>query len=102
MSVVEGFGYHHPPTCSIAGTHAKQDVVNDSFEALHPEFAPTDEWRELDKLENALRKLSRRYQFQHGPRLFGQPTCHHRPDVYAGIGEGEAATLLRDFFAARR
>ncbi|MGR6329409.1 nucleoside deaminase [Sphingomonas sp. XXL09] len=39
---------------------------------------------------------------EHGPRLFGQPTCHHRPDVYAGIGEGEAATLLRDFFAARR
>ncbi len=39
---------------------------------------------------------------EHGPRLFGQPTCHHRPDVYAGIGEGEAAALLRDFFAARR
>jgi len=39
---------------------------------------------------------------EHGPRLFGQPTCHHRPEVYAGIGEGAAATLLRDFFAARR
>jgi tRNA(adenine34) deaminase len=39
---------------------------------------------------------------EHGPRLFGQPTCHHRPEVYAGIGEGEAAGLLRDFFAARR
>ena len=39
---------------------------------------------------------------EHGPRFFGQPTCHHRPDVYAGIGEGEAAALLRDFFAARR
>ncbi len=39
---------------------------------------------------------------EHGPRLFGQPTCHHRPDVYAGIGEGEAAALLRAFFAARR
>ena len=39
---------------------------------------------------------------EHGPRLFGQPTCHHRPEVYAGIGEGEAAALLRDFFAARR
>ncbi len=37
-----------------------------------------------------------------GPRLFGQPTCHHAPEVYAGIGEGEAATLLRDFFRARR
>ncbi|KQU47446.1 CMP deaminase [Sphingomonas sp. Leaf339] len=39
---------------------------------------------------------------EHGPRFFGQPTCHHRPEVYAGIGEREAAALLRDFFAARR
>ena len=39
---------------------------------------------------------------EHGPRLFGQRTCHHRPEIYAGIGEGAAATLLRDFFAARR
>ncbi|WP_374130464.1 nucleoside deaminase [Sphingomonas sp. 28-62-20] len=38
----------------------------------------------------------------HGPRFFTQPTCHHRPEVYAGIGEGEAAALLKDFFAARR
>ena len=39
---------------------------------------------------------------EHGPRFFTQPTCHHRPEVYAGIGDGEAAALLRDFFAARR
>lgn len=38
----------------------------------------------------------------HGPRLFGQPTCHHRPEIYAGIGEREAAALLRAFFAGRR
>ncbi|MGY4397993.1 tRNA(adenine34) deaminase [Sphingomonas sp. UYAg733] len=38
----------------------------------------------------------------HGPRFFAQPTCHHRPEIYAGIGEEEAAALLRDFFAARR
>jgi tRNA(adenine34) deaminase len=38
----------------------------------------------------------------HGPRLFAQPTCHHRPEVFSGIGEGEAAGLLRDFFTARR
>jgi tRNA(Arg) A34 adenosine deaminase TadA len=37
-----------------------------------------------------------------GPRLFGQPTCHHRPDVLGGIGEEEAAGLLRAFFAGRR
>jgi tRNA(adenine34) deaminase len=39
---------------------------------------------------------------EHGARVFAHPTCHHRPEVYAGIGEGEAAALLRDFFAARR
>jgi tRNA(adenine34) deaminase len=39
---------------------------------------------------------------EHGPRFFTQPTCHHRPEVYAGIGEVEAAALLRGFFEARR
>ena len=38
----------------------------------------------------------------HGPRFFGQPTCHHRPDIYSGIGEVEGAALLRDFFGQRR
>ncbi|MCW6536620.1 nucleoside deaminase [Sphingomonas lycopersici] len=39
---------------------------------------------------------------EHGPRFFAQPTCHHRPEVFAGIGDREAGELLRDFFAARR
>ncbi len=38
----------------------------------------------------------------HGPRVFAHPTCHHAPEVYAGIAEAEAATLLRAFFGARR
>ena len=38
----------------------------------------------------------------HGPRFFTQPTCHHRPEIYSGIGEDEAAALLRTFFAKRR
>lgn len=38
----------------------------------------------------------------HGPRIFAQPTCHHRPDVLGGIGGEEAAELLRTFFAERR
>ena len=37
-----------------------------------------------------------------GPRFFKQPTCHHAPAVYSGIGESEAAALMRDFFKARR
>ncbi|GAK44973.1 zinc-binding CMP/dCMP deaminase [Tepidicaulis marinus] len=38
----------------------------------------------------------------HGPRFFTQATCHHRPDVYGGIGEREAAELLKAFFADKR
>ncbi|QQV78761.1 nucleoside deaminase [Sphingomonas aliaeris] len=38
----------------------------------------------------------------HGPRFFGQPTCHHRPEIYSGIGEEEAGALLKGFFAGRR
>ncbi len=37
-----------------------------------------------------------------GPRIFDQPSCHHRPDVYGGIDEARAGALLKDFFAARR
>lgn len=37
-----------------------------------------------------------------GVRLYAQPTCHHAPEVYGGIGESEAAALLREFFRARR
>jgi tRNA(Arg) A34 adenosine deaminase TadA len=39
---------------------------------------------------------------EHGPRIFSQPTCHHRPEVYGGIGEIAAAELLRGFFRERR
>jgi tRNA(adenine34) deaminase len=37
-----------------------------------------------------------------GVHFFAQPTCHHRPEVYGGIGAVRAAALLRDFFAPRR
>jgi tRNA(adenine34) deaminase len=39
---------------------------------------------------------------ENGVRFFSQATCHHRPEVYGGINESEAAALLREFFAARR
>jgi tRNA(adenine34) deaminase len=39
---------------------------------------------------------------EHGPRIFDQPTCHHRPEVYGGIAERAAGELLRRFFRARR
>jgi tRNA(adenine34) deaminase len=39
---------------------------------------------------------------EHGPRLYAQPTCHHAPQVYGGIGEAEARALMVAFFKARR
>jgi tRNA(adenine34) deaminase len=39
---------------------------------------------------------------EHGARVFDQPTCHWKPAVQAGVAADESATLLRDFFRARR
>jgi tRNA(adenine34) deaminase len=39
---------------------------------------------------------------EHGPRIFDQPTCHHRPEIYGGIDERKAGALLRAFFKERR
>ncbi|MCU0790624.1 MAG: nucleoside deaminase, partial [Nitratireductor sp.] len=37
-----------------------------------------------------------------GVRFFGDPTCHHAPDVYSGLAEQQSAKLLREFFAGKR
>ncbi len=39
---------------------------------------------------------------ENGPRLFNQPSCFHRPEVYSGLGANESAEMLRSFFAERR
>jgi tRNA(adenine34) deaminase len=39
---------------------------------------------------------------ENGVRFFSAPTCHHRPELYGGMGESEAGALLRDFFRVRR
>lgn len=39
---------------------------------------------------------------EHGARFFSQPTCHHQPDVYAGISETASAEILKTFFASKR
>ncbi|MCW2382568.1 MULTISPECIES: nucleoside deaminase [unclassified Sphingobium] len=39
---------------------------------------------------------------EHGARVFAQPQCHHRPEIFSGIGEDSSARLLRDFFSVRR
>lgn len=39
---------------------------------------------------------------EHGPRIYQQATCHHRPEIIAGLAEAEAASLLTGFFKAKR
>lgn len=39
---------------------------------------------------------------EHGARVFSQPTCHHVPELYPGLGEDEAGAILKSFFADRR
>jgi tRNA(adenine34) deaminase len=39
---------------------------------------------------------------EHGPVFFNQPTCHHRPEIYGGIGQQRAKLMLMDFFKSRR
>lgn len=39
---------------------------------------------------------------EHGPRVLASGSCHHRPEIYGGIGATQAATLLREFFRTRR
>ena len=39
---------------------------------------------------------------EHGARIFDQPTCHHKPEVFGGIEERRCGALLKGFFAARR
>ena len=38
----------------------------------------------------------------HGPKIYGQPTCHHAPEVIGGLEEIRAGEMLRDFFRERR
>ena len=39
---------------------------------------------------------------EHGARVFDHATCHHRPEIYGGLRESEAASLLKAFFQVRR
>ena len=39
---------------------------------------------------------------EHGPRIFAQSGCNHRPEIVGGVEERRAAALLRGFFRERR
>lgn len=102
----------HDPTA-----HAEMLALRDAARAIgSPRLDGCDLWVTLEPCAMcagaiALSRIGRLYfaaadpkggAVLHGPRLFNQPTCHHAPEVYAGIGEQAAAALLREFFRLRR
>ena len=98
-------------------SHAEMVALRAAAEALDsPRLDGCDLWVTLEPCAMcagaiALARIARLYfaaadpkggAVIHGPRLFAQPTCHHAPEIYSGMGEEEAAGMLREFFRARR
>ena len=97
--------------------HAEMVAMRSAAAALGaPRLDGCDLWVTLEPCAMcagamALARLSRLYfaasdpkggAVLHGPRLFSQPTCHHAPEVYSGMGEEEAGEMLKAFFRERR
>jgi 3',5'-cyclic AMP phosphodiesterase CpdA len=74
VSVVDTCQYLHPSTVLLDGSRAQKEDVVRSFSALHPEVSLTEKWANVDGLEWSLRNVPERFQFAHGPRLFGLPS----------------------------
>ena len=114
---IVGEGYNRPRALHDPTAHAEILAIRAAAEALGNErLEDCDLWVTLEPCTMCAGAISharvaRLYYgasdpkggaVEHGARVFEQPQSLHRPEVYAGIGEGEAAALLRQFFAGRR
>jgi tRNA(adenine34) deaminase len=114
---IVGEGYNRPRTLHDPTAHAEILAIRAAAAALGNErLGRCDLWVTLEPCAMcagaiAHARIARLYYgapdpkgggVEHGARVFEQAQCLHRPEVYAGIGESEAAKLLRDFFASRR
>jgi tRNA(adenine34) deaminase len=103
---------YHDPTA-----HAEMLVIREACKALGSErLATCDLYVTLEPCAMCAAAISharlRRVYYaasdpksggvEHGARVFQHATCHHAPEIYAGLGEVEAKALLRDFFAGLR
>ena len=115
--VVVGEGWNRPRELNDPTAHAEILAIRAAAQAIGSErLADCDLWVTLEPCAMcagaiAHARIARLYYgapdpkggaVEHGARVFEQPQCLHRPQVYAGLGERQAAELLRTFFAARR
>lgn len=114
---IVGEGYNRPRALHDPTAHAEVMAIRAAAEALGGErLEGCDLWVTLEPCAMcagaiAHARIGRLYYgapdpkgggVEHGARVFEHPQCLHRPEVYGGIGESEAAALLREFFALRR
>jgi tRNA(adenine34) deaminase len=114
---IVGEGYNQPRVRHDPTAHAEVLAIRAAAEALgNDRLEGCDLWVTLEPCAMcagaiAHARLARLYYgasdpkggaVEHGARVFDQAQCLHRPEIYSGIGEGEAAALLREFFAQRR
>jgi tRNA(adenine34) deaminase len=114
---VVGEGYNQPRALHDPTAHAEILAIRAAAESIGNErLDRCDLWVTLEPCEMcagaiAHARIARLYYgapdakggaVKHGARVFEQPQCLHRPEIYPGIGESEAARLLRHFFAAKR
>lgn len=114
---VVGEGCNRPRALNDPTAHAEILAIRAAAQALGSErLEGCDLWVTLEPCAMcagaiAHARLARLYYgapdpkggaVEHGARVFEQPQCFHRPEVYGGIGETEAAGLLREFFATKR
>jgi len=115
--VVVGEGHNMPRSAKDPTAHAEIVAIRAAAERLGAERLEDCElWVTLEPCAMcagaiAHARLAKLYYaapdpkggaVEHGARVFEQAQCHHRPEVYSGMGEDCAAALLRDFFAERR
>ena len=106
-----------PPGSHDPTAHAEMIVIREAARLLQTDrLGNCDLWVTLEPCAMcagaiAQARIARLYYgavdpkggaIEHGPRFFTQPTCHHRPEIYGGIGAIESAALLQNFFGARR
>ena len=73
VSIVDDGQYVTCPSASNDGQPVPDGEIDRSFQALHPEFSRSLRWRKLSEVEAAVSEAGPRFQFSHGPRLFGIP-----------------------------